>query len=36
MTKTKPLPHSHLEEIIPYQAGKPIEELAREKVLSWT
>ena len=33
MSKTKPLSHSHLEEIIPYQAGKPIEELAREKGL---
>ncbi len=33
MSKTKPLPHDHLEKIIPYQAGKPIEELAREKGL---
>ncbi len=34
MTKTKPLSHGHLEKIVPYQAGKPIEELAREKGLT--
>ena len=31
---TTPMPHDHLENIVPYQAGKPIEELAREKGLT--